>query len=201
MEIVCKKCGAKLVVPDDRISRGSQMQGECPRCKARITLDAGRPEEPEPTPEDFFYEEGIRLALILESDEERLRVIENETKKIGFKPICPSSFKEALFRLRSHQFELVIISDGFDGVSLSRSSVVEYLNSLPMRSRRRMVVAYTADAFKTGDAMDAYSLSADLVVKKNDLERLGDILSHCLAEKNRNYAAFFDAMAEGGREL
>jgi len=64
-----------------------------------------------------------------------------------------------------------------------------------------MVVAYIADAFKTGDAMEAYCLSADLVVKRSDLEKLEGILTHCLAEKKRNYAAFFDAMAEGGREL
>ncbi len=201
MEIVCKNCGAKLVVPDDRIARGSSMEGECPRCKARITLDAGMPEEAEPTPEDFFYEEGIRLALILESVEKRLRIIEDGAQRLGFKSICPSASKEALFRLRSHQFELVILSDGFDGASLSRSSIVEYLNSLPMRSRRRMIVAYLGDGFKTGDAMDAYSLSADLVVRTNDLERLGDVLSHAMAEKKRNYGALFEAMAEVGREL
>ncbi|PIV99576.1 MAG: hypothetical protein COW41_07575 [Deltaproteobacteria bacterium CG17_big_fil_post_rev_8_21_14_2_50_51_6] len=199
MEIVCKKCGAKLVVPDDRITKGSQVQGECPRCKTRITLDTERPEEP--TPEDFFYQEGIMLALILESAKESLQAIEKKVGQMGFMPICPLSAKEAIFRLCSHQFDLVVLSDGFEGASLSRSSVVEYLNSLPMRSRRRMVVAYIADAFKTGDAMEAYCLSADLVVKRSDLEKLEGILTHCLAEKKRNYAAFFDAMAEGGREL
>ncbi|RJR24136.1 MAG: hypothetical protein C4582_04705 [Desulfobacteraceae bacterium] len=200
MEIICEKCGVKLTVPDGKIPKGGHIQGECPRCKARITLAPQKAEDHDPLPDDFFYEEGVRLALLLDSDRDSLFKTKDIAEKMGFKAISPAGAEEALFELRSHHFDLVVLSDGFESRPLTQSAIMEYLNRLPMSFRRRMLVAIVGQRFKTGDAMEAFSLSSDLVVGKGDLDRFADIIKHGMAEKDRIYRAFKEIMAELGRE-
>jgi DNA-directed RNA polymerase subunit RPC12/RpoP len=197
MELICAGCGARLVVPDERIPIEGTVQVGCPRCKAKISL-GGRPQS-ESLPEELFYEEGVKIALIMDRDPVTSAAAKEAAERLGFKTILPSNLDAALTRLNAHQIELLILADGFDGRPLRQSPIMEHLNRLPMAGRRRMLVILTADGFRTGDAMEAFSLSADAVASKRDLSRIEEILKHAFAEKERLYKSFKEIAAESGR--
>ena len=39
MEVTCTQCNAKLNIPDDKIPVGQTVRINCPKCKAKITID------------------------------------------------------------------------------------------------------------------------------------------------------------------
>jgi len=96
MEVTCSHCNKTLKISDEKLPRDQLVKIACPACKNKITIDTrgqggGAPEPPADrptadrsgadTPKDEldygddtslgFYEEGTKLALILESDPAR----------------------------------------------------------------------------------------------------------------------------------
>lgn len=197
MELICANCGARLVVPDERIPIEGTVQVGCPRCKAKISI-GGRPQNESP-PEELFYEEGVRLALIMDRDPTASAEAKEAAECMGFKTILPPTLDASLARLNTHHIELLILAEGFDGRPLRQSPIMEYLNRLPMAVRRRMLVIVIGDGFKTGEAMEAFSLSADAVASRRDISRIEEILKHAFAEKERLYKSFKEIAAESGR--
>ncbi len=197
MEVQCENCGARLKVPEDRIPKGGLLQGGCPRCKAKITLPPKETSDYEPLPQELSYAGNVKLALVV--DTRRDPGVMKSFEESGYSVVYADSSGEALFRLDQHHFEIVLIADDFEGRPLTSNPVMEYLNRSPMQARRRMLVIIVGEAFKTGDRMEAFSLSADLVLCRSDMKRFKDILSYALSEKERFYGSFIEIMAESGR--
>jgi len=94
METICEHCKAKLNIPDEKIPKNKAVRIACPKCKKKITLEATKEQNEtgrfhlsfiEPTQAggsaengygygDYsddealgFYEEGTKLALVMEN--------------------------------------------------------------------------------------------------------------------------------------
>jgi hypothetical protein len=98
--------------------------------------------------------------------------------------------------MRFHLFDLVILSDGFDGIEFGQSPIRQHLNRLSMSVRRRMFVALIGDTFNTIDHMMAFALSANLVINRKDLDRLTSILKIAISESQKFYKVYMDTLAE-----
>ena len=118
---------------------------------------------------------------------------------MGYKFIPTSNARDALGKMRFHHFDLVFLSEGFDGQDLGQSSILNYLNHASMSSRRRIFLALTGDQFKTMDDMMAYSLSANTVINSKDFDKLSGVLKKGIAEYEKFYKIFMDTMVEMGR--
>ncbi|HUT84450.1 MAG TPA: zinc-ribbon domain-containing protein, partial [Thermodesulfobacteriota bacterium] len=83
MDVTCKSCGTTLNIPDDKLPPNQAVSVTCPKCKGKIRIEpsdrrlvptkeefeeAGIEYEDETSPLEFF-EEGTRLALVLDGDE------------------------------------------------------------------------------------------------------------------------------------
>ena len=79
-----------------------------------------------------FYEEGTKLALVLNGDAKSAKEITSVLEELTYRSVVPSSIREAMGKLLFHHFDLIILSDGFDGLSLEDNPVINYLNSLSM---------------------------------------------------------------------
>jgi predicted Zn finger-like uncharacterized protein len=146
-----------------------------------------------------FFEEGIKLALIMPNssmNEDHLRA---GLELIGYKCVPTPNTRDAIGKLRFHHFDLIILADGFDSQPLDHSVIVNYLNRLSMSVRRRLFLALISDNFKTMDNMMAFAMSANVVINTKDLEKLHLILKKSVSENERFYKVFMDTMLETGK--
>jgi predicted Zn finger-like uncharacterized protein len=146
-----------------------------------------------------FFEEGIKLALIMTNssmNEDRLRA---GIEIIGYKCIPTPNTRDAIGKLRFHHFDLIILADGFDNQPLDQSVIVNYLNRLSMSVRRKIFLALISDNYKTMDNMMAFAMSANVVVNSKDIEKLHLILKKAVSENERFYKIFVDTLVETGK--
>ena len=219
MDITCSSCGTTLSVPDEKLPQNQVVNITCPKCKGKIKVDtrelglkpAARKKEKEAEEEFFseyendtgpleFFEEGVKLAIVLESDDLRLSDIIPALEELGYKIIQPLALQEAMSKIRLHPFDMIILSDGFDGKGLEGNPIINYLNHLSMSVRRKIFLVLVSDRFKTMDNMMAFAISANLVVNPEDLPNMRLILKKGTSENEKFYKVFTDTLREVGRE-
>ena len=225
MDIICEQCKTKLSIPDEKVPKDQSVRITCPKCETKITLNPNRPAtrgsaqpEPEehtaPPKEDretydyadysgdealHFFEEGTRLALVLTNNDESSEKIKQAVEPLGYKFISAPTTRDAIGKLRFHHFDLIVLSDGFDGQPIDNSPILNYLNNLSMSLRRKIFLALLSDDYKTMDNMMALAMSANIVVSTKDLDKLHPILKKAITENERFYKVFTDIMVETGK--
>ena len=214
MDVTCKSCGTTLKIPDEKLPPNQAVSVTCPKCKGKIRIEpsdrrpvsakeefeeAGIEYEGDTSPLEFF-EEGARLALVLDGEEANVTEITPALEELSYKPILPTSLGEAMGKLRLYHFDLILLSDGFDGQNLERSPITNYLNHLSMSVRRKTFLVLLSQKFKTMDNMTAFGESANLVVNPDDLSSLPLILKKAISDNEKFYKVFMDTIKEVGKE-
>jgi predicted Zn finger-like uncharacterized protein len=220
MEITCEHCNAHLNVPDAKLPPNRRVLINCPKCKNKISIDTGPPQpdqdpsDPAPGPDSAWadnpqsdqddsvldiFEEGRKLALIMGREASLNETLNTSAQALGYQYLQVESSAEAISKLRFHHFDIILLSDGFDGYTVAENPILAYLNRQSMSVRRRIFLALIGGAFKTTDNMMAYALSANLVVNEKDLDKLTGILKSAIAENEKFYKIFTDTLVEIGR--
>ena len=223
MEIICEKCNTRLNIPDEKIPRGQKATVSCPKCKNRLTLNASSPRRKNPTPavegksgshikkadsdNDYwdddasldFFEEGVRLALIMGNEPHQAEKLGKTVDELGYKHVLAKNTRDAISKMRLHHFDVILLSDGFDGIDLAQSPILQHINNLSMSVRRRFFLGLVADEFKTMDHMMAFAMSANMVINGGDLDRLTSIMQHAISDNDKFYKVFMDTMVEVGK--
>jgi predicted Zn finger-like uncharacterized protein len=211
MEVVCEHCQAKLNIPDEKIPRDQAVKINCPKCGSKVTVGprgggSGEKEERAYDYSDYsddealgFYEEGTKLALVMAGGEVASATLKAAGEELGYTCVETSNTRDAIGKMRFHHFDLLILSEGFDGQSLNNSPILNYLNHVPMSVRRRMFVALVSEQFKTMDNMMAFAMSANTVISGKDLDKMAVILKKAITENEKFYKVFMDALIETGK--
>lgn len=223
VSITCPKCKSKL-----KIDRTKPDSGLAPKKKAEVKpekdLAPKKKEKIEEGGEDLvskekgeraiifdyeydedispleFYEEGTKLALVLDGDAKHVKEISSVLEELSYKTVVPVSIKEAMGKILFHHFDLIMLSDGFDGLPLADCPVINYLNHLSMSVRRRIFLVLLSRKFKTMDLMKAFGMSANMVVNPNDLSNLSLILKKGISDNEKFYKVFLDTLIETGKD-
>ena len=225
MEIFCEHCGAKLKIPDEKIPAGKWVAINCPKCKKKISLGGPTPRKETVAPpekkevpiegktkpsdlnlaggdedEDLeFYEEGVKPALIIFSDSAQIQALIEAAEELSYRCVQPKNTRDAISKLRYHHYDLIVLSERYDGIGLRESPVLQYLNNLSMSTRRKVYLALIGDSLKTLDYMEAYALSANLVINSKDVQNAQSILKHGFSDNDKFYKVFKDCLAEVGK--
>ncbi|NVM25692.1 MAG: zinc-ribbon domain-containing protein [Desulfobacterales bacterium] len=214
MDVTCKSCGTTLNIPDEKLPPSQAVSVTCPKCKGKIRIEPSD-RRLAPSKEEFkeagleygddtspleFFEEGTGLALVLDGNEANVMEINSALEGLSYKAILPTSINEAMGKLRLYHFDLIFLSDGFDGQDLERSPVTNYLNHLSMSVRRKIFLVLLSEKFKTMDNMMAFGKSANLVVNPDDLSSLSLVLKKALSDTEKFYKVFMDTLKEVGKE-
>jgi predicted Zn finger-like uncharacterized protein len=219
MEITCEHCDTKLNIPDEKIPKGQVVRVNCPKCKRKISINTEelnvKSERPKPARDseqggsdygDYsddepleFYEEGAKLALILNPIPEVSAKIEAELEPLGYHCVLAPNTRDAVAKMRLHLFDLVILSDGFDGQDLNNSPIIHYFNHVSISDRRKVFLVLTGDGFKTMDNLMAFAKSANAVINPRDIDKLSVILKRAIADHEKFYKVFMDTLVEVGK--
>jgi predicted Zn finger-like uncharacterized protein len=146
-----------------------------------------------------FFDEGVKIALVILKGDAKRGKVGNTLEGLGFRCIYAENTRDALGKMRFHLFDLVFLADGFDNQDIALSPIMNYLNRLPMSSRRKIFIALIGDKFKTMDEMMAFALSANSVINTKDIDRLSSVLKKALTDNEKFYKVLMDTLAEVGK--
>ena len=146
-----------------------------------------------------FFEEDVKLALVMPRDDEQARVIKTAVEELGYKYIASSNTRDALGKLRFHQFDLILLSEGFDNQGLEGNSIINYLNHISISIRRKTFFALIGDHFKTMDDMMAFAMSVNMVINPNDIQKIKAIIKKGVSDFQKFYKVFMDTLVEVGK--
>jgi predicted Zn finger-like uncharacterized protein len=214
MEIICNNCQSKFRVPDQKIPAGKRATVACPKCKGKISLGPQKRSPGSRTglvngnsnngydaaekPFDFIEEEGL-TALVCESNPLVRKTITNALDVIDYQITEAESTRDALKRMRYHNYDLFAINENFDSDSPESNGILMYLERLGMQVRRNMFVALISDRFRTMDNMMALNKSANIVINSKNIDDIGKILSRGITDNEYFYRIFKGTLKEVGR--
>ena len=222
MEIVCSNCRARLNIPDEKVPETGSVTANCPKCKSKISFEKSRPDPEPPLVQEMpeidsafpeqdseyrdggpfsldFYEEGAKLALLMMREAEADGGIREAAEGLLHKIVLVKNAGEGISKMRFHLFDLLVLSEHFEDVPWAQSSVLHYLNRLPMHTRRKSFLVLLGSEFSTMDRMAAFGLSANLVVNPKDMNEFSGILKAALWNQENFYGAFTEALNDLGK--
>lgn len=210
MKIACPACGSHANLPDDKIPKDRDFSFKCPKCGASVPVKAsagtpGRAGSGQNTaamgPDiPKFQAGGPKQALVcIAPCLGRNRVMAG-LENAGLKAHVPETPAQALKNLEYYVYPLVVIDDAFD----TDKAISAYMNNMDMFLRRKICLVRIGSDLETGNAMSALDLSANYVIKSQDLEQedaslVNNVLAVALSEHEQMYAVFNDSMKAVGK--
>jgi len=204
MEVVCESCQARFNVPDDKIPAGKSIRAACPKCKNKITIPAKDDAAP-PTPagkgageeaydaaeKPFdFIEEDALTALICEPDPAIRDKVASVLELMEYHLTTVSSTREALKKMRYHNYNVVVVNESFDTSNPETNGVLLFLERLPMTTRRELFVCLITSRYRTMDHMLALNKSVNMILNVKNINDFGKILSTAITENDIFYRAY-----------
>ena len=207
MEVVCESCQARFNVPDNKIQAGKSIRAACPKCKNKITIpakDAAAPLAPAgkgvgeeaydaaEKPFDFIEEDAL-TALICEPDPAIRDKVASVLELMEYHLTTVSSTREALKKMRYHNYNVVVVNESFDTSTPETNGVLLFLERLPMTTRRELFVCLITSRYRTMDHMLALNKSVNMILNVKNINDFGKILSTAITENDIFYRAYKEA--------
>jgi len=221
MEISCKNCGKKLMVPDEKLPEGKSVSIRCPGCKSKISIDAKEKWDAggfvemasdksddmdsgmngeydgDSRPFDFLEEEG-NTAMVCESDAGRVKKIKTVLEIMDYHVTVADSLRNALRNMKYHLYDLILINESFDGSHPDSNGILIYLERLNMSIRRNVYVGLLTKRFSTMDNMSAFLNSVNVTINLKDIANLDRILGRGISENDLFFAVHKESMKKAG---
>ena len=210
MDIICNNCQSKFKISNEKIPAGKRTTVACPKCKGYITLKpqkgsaGGRAAGPmggynaAEKPFDFIEEEGL-TALVCETNSMIRKTMINALEVMDYQITEAENARDALKRMRYHNYDLFVINENFDTDNPESNSVSLFLERLSMSVRRNMFVALISNRFRTMDNMMALNKSVNLIINIKNVEDIGKILSRGITDNEYFYRIYKQTLKEVGR--
>ena len=214
MEIICNNCQSKFKVPDEKIPANRRATVACPKCKGKISLgpqkgspggsaglagtNSGNGYDAAEKPFDFIEEEGL-TALVCEANPLVRKTITNALDVLDYQITEAESTRDALKRMRYHNYDLFVINENFDTDNPEANGILLYLERLGMLVRRNMFIALVSDRFRTMDNMMALNKSVNLIINSKNIDDIGKILSRGITDNEYFYRIYKGTLKEVGK--
>jgi len=138
-------------------------------------------------------------ALICENDPVIRQKISSTLKSLDFNVIEAATFKEVLKYLNFHTFNVIIVNENFDTGTGGINNVLNYLECLPMYTRRKIFVVLISSIFATMDYMNSLNKSVNLIINKDEISEMGLIIKKEMEENDYFYHVFIETNRKLGK--
>lgn len=143
-----------------------------------------------------FFEPGDLTSLVCVDAPEVQRVVVDLLGEMNYKIHTGLFVEDILLKLRAHVYDVVVVSEHFNGSDLEANAVISAAVELPTRQRRRQFITVIGPSFQTNDEMQAFQHSVDLVVNSRDAANLRPVLRRGVNRKRELYAPLEAAIKE-----
>src|SRR4051812_20911995 len=128
-----------------------------------------------------YFEPGDKTALLCLDVPEMQRLAIEQLDALGYKVHTGLFLDDSVLKLRSHPYDVVIVSEHFAGSSLESHPILEEASRVTAAHRRRMTLVLLGVSFTTNDDLQAFAHDADLVVSLADIVNLKPVLRRAVA--------------------
>ncbi len=205
MEVSCESCQARFNIPDDKLPAGKSVSAACPKCKQKIKIETPSPYEERNAADDSeqydaadkpfdFVEEDALTALVCEDDPALREKIKNMLALMEYNVSVAGSTREALKRMRYHNYELIVVNEMFDTSTADSNGVLVFLERLPMTTRRNMFVCLIGTRYRTMDHMMAFNKSVNMIINTKNIDDFGKVLSTGITDNDIFYRIYRDTL-------
>lgn len=207
MNIACPACGSNANLPDNKIPKDKDFSFKCPKCGASVPVKAsagtaGIEQTTAGMGQDMSMIQagGSKQALVCMPPSLGRNRMMGGLERAGVKGQVSETPAQALKNLKYYVYPLVVMDEAFD----TDKSIARYMNKMDMSLRRRICLIRLGQTLETGNAMTALNLSANYVIKSQDLEQedgslVNNVLAMALSEHKQMYAVFNDSMKAVGK--
>lgn len=137
---------------------------------------------------------GLEAILCMNPSETQEHVTD-QLLDLECKVYIAKSTQDAMNKLQIHPFQIVIIESNYS------MEIMQFLAYLPMVVRRNMFYVLLGETLETGNYMQSYVLSANLVFNNNDIATFGEILQNSLLEYNYFYRSYQHALQSAHKNV
>ena len=145
-----------------------------------------------------FFETGDRTALVCLDVPEIQRIVVEQLGELGYKIHTGLFIEDILLKLRAHAYDVVIVSEHFNATDSASNPIIATAIDAPSAQRRKQFIAVLGSSFNTGDEMQAFVASVDLVIGLADVVNLRPILRRGVNRAQEFYAPFNEALRAAG---
>jgi hypothetical protein len=146
--------------------------------------------EDEPVIQSAPANESEPTALVCVDDPKLLNKVLSELDGVKF--AAPFSVDDAISRLKSGKYDLIVLSETFRSASRHENRVLQEINRLNEDRRMEEFVVLIGPALPTGDVLTAFACSADAVLNSKDLGKIGEMFHQGRARKEAAYSRFME---------
>ena len=146
-----------------------------------------------------FVGEGIETVLVCESDPSIRSKIINVLKDGGYRVTESNSADDAIKSMRFHVYQLIVLNENYETDKPDSNIVLQYINDLPMSTRRNIFVTLISGRFRTMDNMAAFNRSVNIVINSQDIDDIGAITKRGMVENEAFYHVFKETLRKTGR--
>ena len=133
--------------------------------------------------------------MVVDDDKFQVELIQRILTKAHYDVIGFSSSREALKKMRYHNYDLIIVNEFFDTQDPDANPLLIYLERQFMEIRRNMFVTLLTSRFRTMDHMMAFSKSVNLILNIRNIDDFDKIIQRALADSGLFYKVYKESMA------
>ncbi len=223
MEIACNHCQSKFNIPDEKLPKGRKVSLQCPKCKQRIHIIPGEdnvqsvmpvsnlspvinPRQEHETPaynaadKPFgILDKNAKTAMICVSYPHTNEIAIKILNSMQYHILNVDNVHTALKSMMYHLFDVIIIGDDFDINRQGYYHIMEYINTLEMVLRRKMVVMLISKDIHTMDNMAALHASVNQILNYKQVNLMENVLQRTILEHDQFYAIYNESLRKLGK--
>ncbi|MDQ3622103.1 MAG: hypothetical protein M3463_06400 [Verrucomicrobiota bacterium] len=140
-----------------------------------------------------LFDSGDRTALVCMDVPEVQRIVVEQLNELGYKIHTGLFVEDILLKMRAHSYDVLVVSAHFNATALEHNPILTSVNAVSASQRRCQFVTLVGSSFTTGDELQSFQQSVELVVALPDVANLKPVLRRSTLRHREFYAPFFEA--------
>ena len=145
-----------------------------------------------------LFEPGDLTLLVCHDVPEVRDLIVNQFSEMNYKVHTGLYCDDILLKMRTHQYDVIVLSANFNAVSYETCPIYLAATGVSPAQRRRQFIVLIGSQFATGDEMQSFAASVDLVIGLPDVVTLRPVFRRTSQRHRELYAPFHDAEKAAG---
>lgn len=141
-----------------------------------------------------FFSPGDQTALVCLDVPEVQRLVVEQLTALSYKIHTGLYVEDVQLKLATHVYDLVVISEHFNAANIGTNQILAAAVETPSEQRRRQYVVLVGSSLATGDEMEAFEYSVDLVLGLADVVNFRPVLRRGLVRTHELYAPLQEAL-------
>ena len=145
-----------------------------------------------------LFEPGDRTLLVCHDVPEVRDLIVNQFSELNYKIHTGLYPDDILLKMRTHQYDTIVLSANFNALPYELCPIYLAATGVPPAQRRRQFIVLIGSQFATGDEMQSFAASVDLVIGLQDVMTLRPVFRRTSQRHRELYAPFHEAEKAAG---